>query len=147
MSVDDFLTAHWQTSPLFLPKSIASMTPSLTPEELAWLATLDDVESRLVFTEQGPKGADYRVEEGPFEQDRLASLPDRDWTLLVQDIEKHLPDFRTLLLHIEFVPDWRIDNVMISFAAPGGSVGPCSLADFAAIPAKVHCFDDAILDA
>jgi len=100
------------------------MTPSLTPEELAWLATLDDVESRLVFTERGPEDTDYRVEEGPFDHDRLANLPDRDWTLLVQDVEKHLPDFRTLLSQIEFIPDWRIDDVMISFAAPGGSVGP-----------------------
>lgn len=98
--------------------------PSLAPEELAWLATLDDVESRLVFTEQHAGSTRYRVESGPFEESRLSNLPQTDWTLLVQDVEKHLPDFRQWLSLVQFIPEWRIDDLMISFAAPGGSVGP-----------------------
>ena len=98
--------------------------PSLAPEELAWLATQDDVESRLVFTEHQDDFTRYRVEHGPFEETVLANLPQENWTLLVQDVEKHLPDFRQWLSLVQFIPEWRIDDLMISFAAPGGSVGP-----------------------
>ena len=98
--------------------------PSLAPEELAWLATLDDVESRLVFTETHEGSTRYRVEHGPFEESVLSNLPQTNWTLLVQDVEKHLPDFRQWLSLVQFIPEWRIDDLMISFAAPGGSVGP-----------------------
>ena len=98
--------------------------PSLAPEELAWLATLDDVESRLVFTETHEGSTRYRVEHGPFEESVLSNLPQTNWTLLVQDVEKHLPDFRQWLSLVQFITEWRIDDLMISFAAPGGSVGP-----------------------
>lgn len=124
MSEDRFLQDHWQRKSLEIPNGISPIEPSLEPEELAWLATLDDVESRLVFTERFDEGLRYRVETGPFEPDYLASLPDSDWTLLVHDVEKHLPDFRDWFALVPFVPDWRIDDLMISFAAPGGSVGP-----------------------
>ena len=124
MSEDRFLQDHWQRKSLEIPNGISPIEPSLEPEELAWLATLDDVESRLVFTERFDGGLRYRVETGPFEPDYLASLPDSDWTLLVHDVEKHLPDFRDWFASVPFVPDWRIDDLMISFAAPGGSVGP-----------------------
>jgi len=98
--------------------------PSLEPEELAWLATLDDVESRLVFTEHLEGLTSYRVEHGPFDEAVLSNLPQTNWTLLVQDVEKHLPDFRQWFSPVHFIPEWRIDDLMISFAAPGGGVGP-----------------------
>lgn len=119
-----FLTDHWQKSPLFLPHAIDEACPTLTGNELAWLAIQPDVESRLVFTDRGDGRTSYRLETGPFEEAYLGQLPDKDWTLLVQDVEKHLPDFRAWLGHAEFIPDWRIDDLMVSFAAPGGSVGP-----------------------
>ena len=103
---------------------MAADLPSLSPDELAWLATLEDVESRLVFTERHDGKTVYRVEHGPFANEELQQLPDKDWTLLVQDVEKHLPDFRAYFGLTQFVPDWRIDDLMVSFAAPGGSVGP-----------------------
>ena len=61
---------------------------------------------------------------GPFDPDYLAALPKRDWTLLVHDVEKHLPAMRKLFAQVPFIPDWRIDDLMVSFAAPGGGVGP-----------------------
>lgn len=123
METVDFLRRHWQKRPLFMRDAL-EIEPELDPDELAWLATQDDVESRLVFTERDDKGTRYRVRHGPFEEAELAALPDRDWTLLVQDVDKHLPDFREFFRHCEFVPDWRVDDIMVSFAAPGGSVGP-----------------------
>lgn len=124
MSAAGFLAAHWQKTPLHLPGALDGVFPALSGEELAWLATQDDVESRLVYTEHHANGTRYRVENGPFDDELLSTLPDRDWTLLVQDVEKHLPDFRQLFSMVSFIPDWRIDDLMISFAAPGGSVGP-----------------------
>ena len=124
MPAVDFLATHWQKSPLFMPGAIDVLSPSLEPAELAWLATQDDVESILIFTERSGNDITYRVENGPFDDERLSRLPQRDWTLLVQDIDKHLPEFRRLLTLAAFIPDWRIDDLMISFAAPGGSAGP-----------------------
>ena len=100
------------------------MRPSISRNELAWLATLDDVESRIVFTERAGEQTRYRVEPGPFDSAFLQALPRRDWTLLVHDVDKHLPAMRRLFAQVPFIPDWRIDDLMISFAAPGGGVGP-----------------------
>jgi len=107
-----------------MPGSIDAGLPTLTADELGGLATLDDVESRLVFTERSGERISYRIEHGPFASAELENLPPRDWTLLIQDVEKHLPDFRAYLELTAFVPDWRVDDLMVSFAAPGGSVGP-----------------------
>ena len=124
MPAEDFLATHWQKSPLFMPGAIDELSPSLKPEELAWLATQDDVESILIFTDRGGNDTTYRVESGPFNDEQLSGLPESDWTLLVQDVDKHLPDFKRVLALAAFIPDWRIDDLMISFAAPGGSAGP-----------------------
>lgn len=93
----------------------------LSADELAGLACEADVESRLV---SGRLGGSWQLEHGPFEEETLARLPDRDWTLLVQDVDKWVPEVAALLTLFRFIPDWRIDDIMVSFAAPGGSVGP-----------------------
>jgi 50S ribosomal protein L16 3-hydroxylase len=124
LSTEDFLDRYWQKAPLFMPQALPAGLPELDADELAWLATQSDVESRLVFSEHDGATTSYRVEHGPFDDKTLAALPAKDWTLLVQDVEKHLPDFRQFFHAASFVPDWRIDDLMISFAAPGGSVGP-----------------------
>jgi 50S ribosomal protein L16 3-hydroxylase len=124
LSPEAFLAACWQKQALFMPGALDGIHPSLSSGDLAWLATQADVESRLVMTQSDGKNNHYEVRHGPFEKDVLSSLPRRNWTLLVQDVEKHLPDFRALLTIAGFIPDWRIDDLMVSFAAPGGSVGP-----------------------
>jgi 50S ribosomal protein L16 3-hydroxylase len=124
MSTEGFLDRCWQKALLMMPQAMPGELPKLSPDELAWLATLDDVESRLVFTEKLDNHTRYRVEHGPFDNRRLGALPHDKWTLLVQDVEKHLPDFRKYCDEVAFIPDWRIDDVMVSLAAPGGSVGP-----------------------
>ena len=124
MTGAQFLARHWQKEPLFIERAIDKIAPAITRNELAWLATLDDVESRLVFTERSRSPVRYTAEAGPFAPERLASLPERDWTLLVHDVEKHLPALRQLFGLVPFIPDWRIDDLMVSFAAAGGGVGP-----------------------
>ena len=107
-----------------MPAAIDRVSPGITRNELGWLATLDDVESRLVFVDRDGERPRYRAETGPFDVEYLRTLPKRDWTLLIHDLEKHLPAFRALFQHVPFIPDWRIDDLMVSFAAPGGGVGP-----------------------
>jgi 50S ribosomal protein L16 3-hydroxylase len=124
LSATEFLHRHWQKRPRYLPAAIEAGAPQLDSGELAWLALQQDVESRLVFTDRTADTVSYRLEEGPFDEQLLSNLPSRDWTLLVQDVEKHLPEFRQWLNAVPFIPDWRIDDLMVSFAATGGSVGP-----------------------
>jgi len=107
-----------------MPRALPPGLPTLSPDEIAWLATLDDVESRLILTDRSGRDVRYRVEHGPFSDETLAALSERDWALLVHDVEKHLPDFRVWFSTVPFIPDWRIDDLMVSCAAPGGSVGP-----------------------
>jgi len=120
LTARDFLGRYWQKQALYMPAALGGRWPSLSRNELAWLATQEDVESRLVFVERGR----YRAESGPFSAADLQKLPKRNWTLLVHDVEKHLPALRRLFAFVPFIPDWRIDDLMVSFAAPGGGVGP-----------------------
>ena len=124
LAVEEFLQRHWQKRRYAETDVDDSELPGLDPDEIAWLATQPDVESRLVLTERDGDSARYRVETGPFDPERLSALPEADWTLLVQDVEKHLPDFRCYFDLVPYIPDWRIDDLMVSVAAPGGSVGP-----------------------
>lgn len=124
LTAESFLARYWQKEHLFMPHALPRVRPSVSRNEIGWLATLDDVESRLVFTERSGERQRYIAETGPFDADYLAALPRRDWTLLVHDVEKHLPAMRRLFTNVPFIPDWRIDDLMVSFAAPGGGVGP-----------------------
>ncbi len=78
----------------------------------------------MIHTDEVSSDRRYRVQHGPFDDKTLMQLPDCNWTLLVQDVDKHLPDFREYFAQVPFIPDWRMDDLMVSFAAPGGSVGP-----------------------
>ena len=124
LSAEKFLERYWQKDHLVMPQALDRVRPAISRNELGWLATLDDVESRLIFTERSDSRVRYHADMGPFDPEYLAALPKRDWTLLVHDVEKHLPAMRKLFTHVPFIPDWRIDDLMVSFAAPGGGVGP-----------------------
>lgn len=124
LTANTFLKRYWQKQPLFMPGALPKIRPAITRNELGWLATLEDVESRLVFVDRSTEKRRYRVESGPFDPEYLKHLPKRDWTLLVHDVEKHLPAMRALFRYVPFIPLWRIDDLMVSFAAPGGGVGP-----------------------
>lgn len=116
-----FLERHWQKTPFLIRDAVPGFVSPISPEELAGLACEEDIESRIV---RGDQRAGWTLREGPFAEDDFLSLPRRDWTLLVQDVEKHLPQTETLMSLVSFLPNWRSDDLMISYAAPGGSVGP-----------------------
>lgn len=121
LTAREFLRDYWQKKPLLVRQAIPGFESPISPDELAGLALEDEVESRLVI-EHGERP--WELRRGPFAEDAFAQLPERDWTLLVQAVDQFVPEVAELLEQFKFLPKWRIDDVMISFAAPGGGVGP-----------------------
>jgi 50S ribosomal protein L16 3-hydroxylase len=115
-----FLRDTWQRRPLLIRNAWAGWRNPLDPDELAGLACEDGVEARLI--EHQRKG--FRVEHGPFDTARFAKLGKRPWTLLIQAVDHLVPDVAALIEPFRFVPNWRIDDVMVSYASDGGGVGP-----------------------
>lgn len=118
ITAEKFLQEYWQKKPLLIPNAIENFIPPIGPDELAGLSLEDEVESRLVI------GNDWCVEHGPFDESRFAELEDHNWTLLVQSVDLWVPEVAALLNEFCFLPRWRIDDIMVSYAAEGGSVGP-----------------------
>ncbi len=121
ISAREFLRDYWQKKPLLIRQAIPSFESPVSPDELAGLSLEEEVESRLVI-EHGD--SPWELRRGPFSEDTYQNLPERDWTLLVQAVDQLVPEVAELIEHFRFLPNWRIDDVMISFAAPGGGVGP-----------------------
>jgi 50S ribosomal protein L16 3-hydroxylase len=115
-----FLRDYWQQKPLLIRNPWGSWSNPLDPDELAGLACEDHVESRLIV--QKPKT--WRVESGPIPETRFGKLGKAPWTLLVQAVDHHVPDVAALIAPFRFIPNWRIDDVMVSYASDGGGVGP-----------------------
>lgn len=117
-----FLERYWQKRPLLMRDALPGLTAPLSPDELAGLACEEGVEARLVL-EQGPRHP-WEVRHGPFQPHELTELPHSHWSLLVQDVDKYVPAVARLLAPFHFIPDWRVDDVMVSVAPDQGSVGP-----------------------
>ncbi|MFQ3786816.1 JmjC domain-containing protein [Halomonas sp. A29] len=118
----EFLRDYWQRQPLLIRGAFPDFENPLDPDELAGLACEEGVEARLV-EEDGPDGP-WQVSHGPFDEAVFGELPERNWTLLVQAVDHYVPEVAALLDHFDFLPRWRLDDIMISYAPPGGSVGP-----------------------
>lgn len=117
-----FLLDYWQQEPLLVRGALPEYHSPVSPDELAGLALENDVESRLVL-ERGSAGP-WELRHGPFQDADFLELPERDWTLLVQAVDLWVPEVGELLRRFDFLPPWRFDDVMVSYAVPGGSVGP-----------------------
>jgi 50S ribosomal protein L16 3-hydroxylase len=117
-----FLEEYWQKKPCLIRKAISPFKPVLDGNDLAGLACEEMAESRLV---KGTfEAEDWSVEHGPFNAQDFSNLPAENWTLLVQDVEKHYAPLLELVHEFSFIPSWRLDDLMISYAVRGGSVGP-----------------------
>ena len=121
MPVERFLRDYFHKRPLLIRNAFPGFETPVMPEDLAGLACEDGVLARLI--EHDRANDDWKVHTGPFAEEDFPGMPDHDWTLLVQDVDKWDPDVRMLLEKFRFLPRWRIDDIMISFAATGGSVG------------------------
>ena len=121
MSTETFLREYWQKKPLLIRQAFPGFENPLSADELAGLSLEEEVESRIVL-EHGERP--WEMRRGPFDEDDYRNLPERDWTLLVQAVDQFVPEVADLMKAFRFLPSWRLDDVMISYATPGGSVGP-----------------------
>ncbi|MGE5090509.1 MAG: cupin domain-containing protein, partial [Candidatus Levyibacteriota bacterium] len=113
-----FLARHWHKEALLVRGAIPGFAGVLTRDALFTLATRDDVESRLVRQERGR----YTLEHGPFRKSELQRLPPRRWTLLVSGVNLESDAADALLRRFAFLPYARLDDLMVSYATPGGGV-------------------------
>lgn len=119
LSPSQFLSEYWQKKPLLIRQAMPNFEGFLTPNELAGLACEEEVQSRIVQNINDQ----WQVKHGPFDESELTSLPEKDWTLLVQTVNHHLPEAAELLSQFDFIPHARLDDLMVSYAPTGGSVG------------------------
>jgi len=119
---EQFLEQYWQKKPCLIRQAFPDFSPMLDENDLAGLACEEMAESRLITGTYA--AADWDVTHGPFSEQELAALGEQNWTLLVQDVEKHYAPLQKFLSLFSFIPNWRLDDLMISYAVAGGSVGP-----------------------
>jgi 50S ribosomal protein L16 3-hydroxylase len=116
-----FLRDYWQKRPLLIRNAFPDFQPPLQPDDLAGLACEPAALARLIVHDE--KRDRWQVNPGPLSEADFAKTPDSHWTLLVQDVDKWDADVAGLLQHFGFLPSWRVDDVMVSYAEPGGGVG------------------------
>ncbi|NRP09997.1 MULTISPECIES: cupin domain-containing protein [unclassified Marinobacterium] len=122
LTVETFLRDYWQQKPVLIRNAFPDLEPVVSSDELAGLSLEEEVESRLIQFK--PDSSEYQLECGPLNEETFAHLPESHWTLLVQAVDHYSPEAKALLDAFNFVPNWRIDDLMISYATPGGGVGP-----------------------
>jgi 50S ribosomal protein L16 3-hydroxylase len=120
LSAAQFMRRHWQKKPLLVRQAIPGMVPPIDRQRLLALAESEDVESRLIRHAK----AGWTLRHGPFTRRALPPLKQPGWTLLVQGVDLHDQRAHALLKQFRFVPDARLDDLMISYASDAGGVGP-----------------------
>lgn len=120
LSPAQFMRRHWQKKPLLVRQAWPGVQPPLPRAQLFALAGQEDVESRLVLRE----GRQWQLQRGPLPRRALPPVAQPHWTLLVQGLDLHVPAAHEMLRAFRFVPDARLDDLMVSWASAGGGVGP-----------------------
>ncbi len=121
ISPNTFMRRHWQRKPLLIRQAIPGFAAPLDRAALLALAEQPQVESRLVA---GSAHEGWKLRQGPFARRSLPPFKQANWTLLVQGVDLHVESAHELLRRFRFVPDARLDDLMVSYATPGGGVGP-----------------------
>tara|TARA_R110002049_G_scaffold252264_2_gene427425 strand:- start:152604 stop:153764 length:1161 start_codon:yes stop_codon:yes gene_type:complete len=120
MPLNTFLSQYWQKKPLLIRHALPQIEAPVNADVLAGLACEEDVESRLIIH----RNDSWELQHGPFNDKLFSTLPETDWTLLVQAVDHFIPKAAELLELFNFIPRWRIDDLMMSYASDGGGVGP-----------------------
>ena len=120
--LDNFLAEYWQRKPLLIRQALPGFASPIEADELAGLALEEDIESRLII--ESKTSPYWSLQCGPFADEDFQALPPSHWTLLVQAVDQWEPKVHDLLRHFDFLPQWRVDDIMLSYAADQGSVGP-----------------------
>ncbi len=125
ITTEEFLKDYWQKKPLLIRQAFPDFESPITADELAGLSLEEEIESRLIiYSSKDRNNGDWELKHGPFEEDTFSKLPGKNWTLLVQGSDTLVPDIAQLLESFKFLPSWRLDDIMISYATDQGSVGP-----------------------
>lgn len=127
LSPAQFMKRHWQKKPLLIRQAMPGVQPPVDRQTLLAMAAQEGVESRLIVQHSAPsakKQAPWTLRKGPLPRRSLPPLSQAAWTLLVQSLDLHVPQAHDLLKPFRFIPDARLDDVMMSFATDGGGVGP-----------------------
>ena len=119
-----FLEEYWQQKPQLIREALVNFESPLEANDLAGLALEASVESRIIVEHQKNGKSRWQLLQGPFSEMDYQNLADKNWTLLVQAVDFFVPEVAALKKLFRFIPDWRLDDVMVSFAPQGGSVGP-----------------------
>lgn len=118
MPVDQFMNEYWHSTPCLFKKAFPKFEPLCDIDTIYEMASDEDIESRLITR----NGEDWQLMHGPFEN--LPDLGMRQWTVLIQGLDHVLPEAHDLLGQFRFIPDARLDDIMLSLASDGGGVGP-----------------------
>jgi 50S ribosomal protein L16 3-hydroxylase len=124
LSPENFMRRHWHKKPLLVRQAIPSFQALLSRSELVDLARREDVESRLVALQRQGRKELWSLQRGPFTRRALPTFKTPEWTLLVQGVDLHHDAVHALMNRFRFIPDARLDDLMISYATEGGGVGP-----------------------
>ncbi|HEY9052941.1 MAG TPA: cupin domain-containing protein, partial [Gammaproteobacteria bacterium] len=122
LTPEQFLKDYWQKKSLVIRQSFPDFESPISPDELAGLSCEEEVNSRIVIEKDGDHP--WQPIYGPMDEEVFARMPETHWTLLVSDVEKYVPQLAWIVDAFRFIPEWRLDDLMISYAPEGGSVGP-----------------------
>lgn len=122
LTPEQFLDEYWQQKPLLIRQAFPGFKCPVTPDDLAGLALEDSVESRII--QERDDSENWQLKSGPFSEKDFEQLGHSPWTLLIQQLDAWVPEINALKEQFQFIPNWRIDDIMASFAPVGGSVGP-----------------------
>ena len=122
LTPERFLNEYWQKKPLIIKKAFENFSDPISADELAGLAMEQEIQSRIITKSSSENATvSWQVNHGPFES--FDQFGESGWTLLVQAVNNFSPNSQLLLNNFNFVPNWRIDDVMVSFSTPQGGVG------------------------
>lgn len=121
-NAQQFIEQVWQQQPLLIKTALSEVAGIIDGDDLCGIACEPDGEARLILG--NAEQTDWQCEQGPFTAKRFTKLPPSYWTLLVQSVDQWIPEIQALLAHFDFLPRWRLDDIMISYATDGGGVGP-----------------------
>ena len=121
MPIEEFLRDYWQQKPVCIRKAVPDWQAIIPADELAGLSLEPEVESRLIENEGDINN--WRLVHGPMTDDTFSKQRDYPWTLLVQGVDNFVPEAHDFMSQFRFIPSWRLDDLMISYATQGAGVG------------------------
>lgn len=121
LTAEEFLTEYWQKKPLFVKNAFPNFEDPLTADEIAGLAFEEFIPSRFIFEEGGERP--WQLKMGPATEADFADLKEKKWMLVVNDVEKNLPELKAITAPFQFIANWRLDDLQVSLGEDAGNVG------------------------